>query len=416
MPASVLRRSTAVGWLAMTALAPRAVAQGPSGSASRQGSPVAPAPANLVAPTRNTGSSSAVPASRSEALDLEVGEQRVIPSDNVQSYSEGSKGIVDVRLTRDASQFVVVGLREGNSTLLFLMNDGSERHYKITVTDPNTQKVQKKNRGTVEACDNIRLDFYFVQLNKNSGYQIGVGWPGSIAPTMSAAFDARAGMLDSATVVVSNQALPRLDIGQSSGWAKVMSQAAVVTVNGEKATFAGGGEVNVAIKSAMTTGIQKIPFGSQIEVEPQYDSQSGRIVLRLHADVSELDDDRGTGVPGRTTAAVDTVVNLEIGQSLVLGGLHSNSERSSRSGLPLLSQIPIVGALFGSHAHARAETQNVVIIVPSVVDAVSMQDRERLARALQRYVEYSGELKDGGAFIPDTKTVERKAPSARRIP
>jgi pilus assembly protein CpaC len=296
------------------------------------------------------------------------------------------------------------------------MTDGSERHYRITVKDPSTQKVEKKDPGAVEARDNIRLDFYFVQLSKKSGYQIGVGWPSSIGPVGNATFDVKAGALDSATVVISNQALPRLDMGQSSGWAKVMRQAAVVTANGEKAAVAGGGEVNIAIKSAMTTGIQKIPYGSQLEVAPQYDVHSGRIELRLHADVSELDDDQGTGVPGRITATLDTVVNLEIGQSLILGGLNSKSERSSKSGFPLLSQIPILGVLFGSHAHAESESENVVVIVPSVVDSVSMQDRERLTRALHRYSEYSGDLEESAPFVPEAKSGKPAAPAANAAP
>jgi len=224
--------------------------------------------------------------------------------------------------------------------------------------------------------------------------------------------DLKTGTLESATAVISCQALPRLDMAQSSGWAKVMRQAAVVTANGEKAAFAGGGEVNIAITSAMTTGIQKIPYGSQIEVEPRYDSQSGRIELRLHADVSELDSSGGN-VPGRTTASLDTIVNLEIGQSIILGGLTAKSERRSKSGLPLLSQIPILGVFFGTHTYADAETENVVIIVPSVVDAVSMQDRERLNAALKRYSEYSGNMSDGPRFVPEAstkvQTVPRKA-------
>jgi pilus assembly protein CpaC len=363
-----------------------------------------------TAVTRNLSAGTAGPSRQSETLELEIGEQRVLSSENVQSYSEGVKGIVDVRLTKDASQFVVVGLHEGTSTLLFLLNDGTERHYKITVKDPNAPAQRKRANGTVEARDNVRLDFYFVQLDKKNGYQIGVGWPGSIAPTMSASMDLKAGTLDSATAVISSQALPRLDMGQSSGWAKVMRQAAVVTANGEKAAFAGGGEVNVAVTSAMTTGIQKIPYGSQIEVEPRYDSQSGRIELRLHADVSELDSSGGA-VPGRTTASLDTIVNLEIGQSIILGGLTAKTERRGKSGIPLLSQIPILGVLFGTHTYADAETENVVIIVPSVVDAVSMQDRERLNAALKRYGEYSGALTDDRGFVPGAVSKKPQVPA-----
>lgn len=353
---------------------------------------------------------------RVETLELDVGEQRVIPSDGVQSYSEGSKGIIDVRLTKDASQFVVVALREGQSTLLFLMTDGTERHYKVSVKDPNAVEQHKSQVNDVQARDNIRLDFYFVQLNRSSGYQIGLGWPSQIAPTASATFDLTTGTLDSATAVISDQALPRLDMGQSSGWAKVMRQAAVVTANGEKASFAGGGEVNIAINSAMSTGIQKIPYGSQIDVEPVYDSKTGRVELRLHADVSELQSDGGTGVPGRTTATLDTIVNLELGQSLILGGLTAKSERRGKAGLPFLSQIPILGVFFGTHTYASSDTENVVIIVPSVVDAVSMQDRLRLDSAFKRYSDYSGDLNEGPKFIPEAKGARRPQPATGAKP
>lgn len=338
---------------------------------------------------------------RVEELSLQVGEQKVIPSDGVQSYSEAVRGIVDVRLTKDASQFIVVALAPGATTLLFLMTDGTEQHYRITVTDPNGPKRGVRGAGTVEARDNIRLDFYFVQMNKNYGHQLGIGYPTSIAPTFAATFDVKAGGLDSATAVITNQALPRLDVAQSSGWAKVMRQAAVVTANGEKASFAGGGEVNVPIQSALSSGVQKIIFGSEIVVEPVYDATSGRIELRLHADISELEGDRGTGIPGRTTATLDTVVNLELGQSLVLGGLSAKSERSSKTGIPVLSQIPILGALFGSHGHSEDETENVVLIVPSVVDAISMQDRARLRSALEQYKAYSGDI-DEVSLVPPT--------------
>jgi pilus assembly protein CpaC len=338
-----------------------------------------------------------------QSIDLQVGEQRVIPSDNVRSYSEGAKGIVDVRLTKDATEFIVVALKPGATTLLFLMMDGSERHFKITVNDTDGPRTVSKDSNTVQPKDNIRLDFYFVQLNKSYRHQIGLGWPHTIAPTMSAQYDLKGGNLDSATAVITNQALPRLDMAQVSGWAKVMRQAAVVTANGEKASFSGGGEVNFPIQSALTSSLHKIPFGSVIDVEPKYDASTGRIQLRLHADISELDGDNGTSVPGRMTSTLDTQVNLELGQSLVLAGLTARSERRSKGGVPVLSQIPIFGVFFGSHSRAEEESENIVLIVPSVVDAVSMQDRNRIESALATYTDYSGNIADVN-FIPPAVT------------
>jgi len=354
-------------------------------------------------PTPSAPKSAAAGEPRVEEIELQVGEQRTIPADNVRSYSEGARGIVDVRLTKEAAQFVVVALAEGKSTLLFLMMDGSERHYRFTVADKNSPRRRGQGVGNVEARDNIRLDFYFVQLSKNYGHQLGVGFPGSIvAPNFAAAFNVQAGQLESATAVISNQALPRLDMAQASGWAKVQRQAAVVTANGEKATFSGGGEVNIPVQTALTSGVQKISFGSQIETEPNYDSQTGRIELRLRADISELDSDRGTGIPGRTTAELNTIVYLELGQSLILAGLTARSERRSKTGLPGLSQIPIFGVFFGSHAQSEEESENIVIIVPSVVDAVSMEDRRRVDDALHAYEQYSGDL-DKVDLIPAAK-------------
>ncbi|HVW25516.1 MAG TPA: pilus assembly protein N-terminal domain-containing protein [Polyangiaceae bacterium] len=362
-----------------------------------------------------TSAPSAAPGTETEQLVLQVGEQRVISSDNVRSYSEGTKGIVDIRLTRDATEFIVVALAPGTTTLLFLMMDGTERHYKITVVDPNAH-ARDKGDGTVEARDNIRLDFYFVQVDRNYGHQIGIGYPSSVTAGGTAQFDLKTGTLDSATAVITNQALLRLDMAQASGWAKVMRQAAVVTENGQKSSFSGGGEVNVAIQSALSTGIQKIPFGSVIEVEPVYDSSSGRIELRLHADISELQADTGSGVPGRLTSSLDTVVNLELGQSLILAGLTARSERSSKTGVPGLSQLPIIGLLFGSHSHAEDESENVVVIVPSVVDAISMQDRERLNEALRRYSKFSGDMAEVD-FVPAATTSKpRRAPQHRSAP
>ncbi|QQR90965.1 MAG: pilus assembly protein N-terminal domain-containing protein [Myxococcales bacterium] len=335
-------------------------------------------------------------------LSMSVGEQSSIPARNVRSNSEGAPGIVDVRLPKDASQFVLVALRPGTTTLLFIMMDGSQVTYNISVSKASSAT------DNVQAIDNIRLDFYFVQVSESYNHNLGIGWPGSVAANFTAnvGIDLITGSFQGATATIADQILPRLDIAQTAGWAKVMRQAAVITSNGNEAHFASGGEVNIPVQGALTAEIRKIAFGSDIRVLPRYDKRSGRIELQVQADVSELTDP-GADVPGRSTSALQTLVNLELGQSLILAGLNAKSERKANTGLPGLSQIPLLGLLFGSEAKQSENVENLVFIVPSVVDAVSLQSRDRIAEALEIYDDFSGNTDDVELLDPIKKNSPR---------
>jgi len=327
-------------------------------------------------------------------LTLEVGEQRVLASEGVTSYSEGVTGIVDVRPTKDGASFVVVGLRPGHTSLLFMLSAGRQLQYRIAVTDPNQQeKTETTGALDVKPRDNVRLDFYFVQLSESERSEMGMRWPAALGGgTASASFDLMSGSFNQATAVITDQALPRLDLAQSKGWAKLMRQAAVITENGSEADFSGGGEINIPVQSALSVGVRQISFGSEIRVKPRYDRESGRIELALHAQVSDLSSDEGTGIPGRVISNLDSVVNLELGQSVVLAGLTAQSESASRTGLPGLSQLPILGPLFGHRDRRADQTQNLVFIVPSVVDTVSLEAREHVREALRLFEDYDGDL------------------------
>ncbi len=326
-------------------------------------------------------------------LELEVGEQLVLPSQGVSSYSEGTPGFLDVRLTQDGSSFVLVGKRAGRTSLLLMRTDGSEVQYRVWVKDSAAQVARGDEIGPVESRDNVRLDFYFVQLSRDAGANIGVRWPASYGGgAFSAQIDLMAGSFDQATAAITEQALPRLDLAQSAGWAKVLRQAAVITANGTDASFNGGGEINIPVQTALGVGVRQITFGSRVRVRPRYDRESGRIELTIHAEVSDLTSDRGSGMPGRSLSDLDSVVNLELGESLVLAGLTAESESGNKQGLPWLSQLPILGALFGTHAGRSEHTENLIFIVPSVVDSVALDARAHLRTALKILRGYDGDL------------------------
>lgn len=370
--------------LFLCAAASPALAQGPLGRSSPELDP-ASEPA-VAAVTENEDGEL--------ILELGIGEQKVLSALGVKSFSEGAKGVMDIRLTRNAEQFVLVGLKPGTTTLLFLMLDGSERHYRVVVGGGAPKPVGDAPI-IVHKKQNIRLDFYFVQLDRTYSHQIGPGFPTSLnIGAFGMGFDFLTQTITNATAVVANQALLRLDLAQAQGFARVRRQAAVITKNGESATFSGGGEVNVRIVGSVATGIHAIHYGSKIEVLPRYDASSGRLEIQLSADVTDLADDRGTGIPGRTTSQLSTLVNLELGQTIVLAGLSSESDQQSQGGLPGLTQIPVLGMLFSTHRRVAGESENLIFIVPSVVDTPPAEVKADLDAALRLYHDFRGAAAD----------------------
>lgn len=331
-------------------------------------------------------------------LELQIGEQTSLPADGVRSYSEGVAGVADIRVSRETGQFIVLGQRAGTTSLLLIMEDGSQVQYHIVV-----RGAEAATAGVSER-DNVRIDFYFVQVSDEYSHKIGLGWPafigGAGVSRFTGALDMTTSSITSAQLLVTNQPLPRLDLLQSTGWARIARQAALITVNGNQGIFNSGGEVNVMVAGGMSASIQSIKFGSQITVLPNYDRSTGRVELRIVADVSDLTDDRGLGLPGRTVSHLETLVNLEMGQAIMLAGIQADAEGSGRTGLPGLSQIPIFGVLFGTHTARSEQTRNVLFIVPTVVDAVSARSRDAIGDAMQIYQDFNGGAEDVLLFAP----------------
>ncbi|MEZ4252201.1 MAG: type II and III secretion system protein [Polyangiales bacterium] len=356
-------------------------------------------------------------------IRIGVGEQEVLSAEGVRSYSEGVRGIADIRLTGDQSRFIIAGTRAGTTSLLLIMRDGSQVQYRIIVESDEPESTAPRD-GAVPPRTNIRLDLYFVQISDTYAHAIGIAFPGSIGGDqdrirLNTQWQNGSGFTTQFAVLATT-AIPRIDIAQSKGWARLYRQASLVTVNGGESEVNIGGELNVQVSNGVQAQVQSIPFGTVLRAQPQFDEESGRIQIHIEADVSDLTDDQGTGIPGRSRSVINTTVNLELGQSLVLGGAIARSEARSRAGLPGLSQIPILGALFGTHARRFEESESLLFVIPTVVEAVPLTQRNRIQEAIRFYEDFDGGVDEvelheqpriGGAAAR-TASAEAEAPPA----
>ena len=341
---------------------------------------------SVVAITLPARAESGVP----RTIVLRVGEQKSVSARGVRSYSEGAAGVADVRVTRDQSRFVIVGKKQGSTSLLLIHSDGSQVQHTIRV-------VGADELAGFGRRENIRLDLYFVLIQDRYSHRIGLNWPGNIGSTITpsqAAIAITGGTgqaTQSAFQILPQTFLPSFDLAQAKGWAKMYRQATLVTANGTEAIFSSGGELNVQVQNNLTVDVQSIEFGTKVAVLPRYDARTGRIELEITADVSDLDSERGVrSIPGRVTSHVETLVNLELGQSVSLAGIRARTERRKKDGIPGLAMVPFIGALFGTHSREVNDDESYMLVVPSVVEPVSMSQRNRVEEALRVYEGFQG--------------------------
>ncbi|RUV42065.1 MAG: type II and III secretion system protein family protein [Mesorhizobium sp.] len=182
---------------------------------------------------------------------------------------------------------------------------------------------------------------------------------------------------------------------ESAGVMKTLAEPTLTAVSGEKATFKVGGEYNMVnsvsanVSTDNQTGlktysIEKIEYGIGLEFQPVVLSP-GRISLKVRTAVSEPTtegsvslSDGGTS-PGMNALSLrkrlaDTTVELPSGGSMMIAGLVRDDVRQAVNGLPGLTKIPVLGALFRSRDFVRNESELVIIITPYLARPVARNE------------------------------------------
>jgi pilus assembly protein CpaC len=116
---------------------------------------------------------------------------------------------------------------------------------------------------------------------------------------------------------------------------KVLAEPTLVTVSGRPATFQSGGEFPIVVPQNLgNQAVEYRQFGTRLDCVAEV-LDSGRIRLELRPTVSEIDTSRSVmiqqmSVPGLRTRCVDTAVEMEAGETLVLSGMRQT--RAKRAG------------------------------------------------------------------------------------
>jgi pilus assembly protein CpaC len=159
---------------------------------------------------------------------------------------------------------------------------------------------------------------------------------------------------------------------------KFQSEPRVVVLSGHRATFNSGGQQAVPTVAGLggTAGVDFVPFGTQVDCLPVV-LGNGKIHLEVTPNITQLDNASGVTipgggfVPGRSQQTVNTTVEVEDGQTFIIGGLIQRTVQGTIEKVPLLGDLPFLGVAFSVKSFTEHEIETVLLVTPHLVDPMS---------------------------------------------
>jgi pilus assembly protein CpaC len=204
----------------------------------------------------------------------------------------------------------------------------------------------------------------------NTGLSSGAIPPGPLFAPISPAFALTTQLVDLALNKQASMAV-FLSLLESEGFAKTLAEPTLVAMSGQTASFLSGGEFPVPIVSDDDVSIVFKKFGVRLGFTPTVLGDE-TIWLKVAPEVSEVSFDLGTTtgfltIPGILAQKAETTVKLKDGQTFVIAGLLQDKIDSQVQKIPILGDIPILGALFRQVRHSRTETELLITVTPRLV-------------------------------------------------
>jgi pilus assembly protein CpaC len=169
-----------------------------------------------------------------------------------------------------------------------------------------------------------------------------------------------------------------LDALSSNGYSKVLAEPNLVTLSGHPAYFIAGGEfavpTTVGVEGVAAVSTTFRGFGTQVRFTPIV-LDKDRVRLEVAPSFSSLNDENTVeGIPGLTTRAVTTTVDLREGQWLAIAGLIQDQQEGTKVRVPFLGDIPVIDFLFSKRHGKRDETELLVLVSPELVHPLEPEE------------------------------------------
>ena len=296
----------------------------------------------------------------------------------------------------------------------------------------------KAIKQIIDMLDKEKYQVYvkarIINISKTNSEKIGVKYgfaAGDVSPSGLYAMSANFGAADTLTATASNGILnflgqigsatksglalgATLDFLQTNGAAKEVSNPSILCVNNKESSIYVGKTISVqsgsTTASGTTTSYKREDVGLTLKIKPRVSSDN-KVGLKVETILgSVLDKGSATTQPVTSKQTVKTEVILNSGESIVIGGLFKKRQIFSKSKVPLLGDIPLVGNyLFSSNSKDVSKDSLIVVLTPYVINK-----KERLSDLQEKLGKLNilQTMYDKAIF----KEIEKKAKTKKESP
>jgi len=180
--------------------------------------------------------------------------------------------------------------------------------------------------------------------------------------------EANRGLSLSGIIGANNEFIARINALEERGAARVVSRPQLVTLSNIEAVFDRTRTFYVRVAGDRQVDLFNVTAGTVLRVNPHVLVDNGQPRIRMVVNIEDgaLLEGSVDRIPIVERASVSTQALISEGESLLLGGLTVNADMDAESGLPVLSQIPVLGELFKTRSKHRQHTERLFLISPRI--------------------------------------------------
>jgi|GEM_PF-1765296 len=178
-----------------------------------------------------------------------------------------------------------------------------------------------------------------------------------------------------------------LRMEEKKGTTNVLQSNRVLVLDGQKASIvagssrffrpaAGGNVINPAPGAGGgDQGLAEVKFNLELAVTPQV-TALGAVIMNLNIRSDTPGDPTGEALADKSTRELETQMVRNNGDTGVIGGIYDTTRTIAVTGVPFLSDIPILGALFRSSQKTESQTELLIMVTPTIVSGQAPDDED----------------------------------------